>query len=400
VLALASFLGFGALLVLYGANASELIVALELDYADLGLLGSMLSLGLGLGIVLAGPIIDRTPRRPLFLGATALVSFATLTIGSRTGYSALLTHTFILGFGAGFYETVLNTLIIEHFREEAPRRLVFVHSAATAAASATPLLIETARRFTSIPWYETFRFAGLAHLLLFLLAAVSPMDPGRNTRPAPARAGRTQSRSDSAVPSGRADDRMALIAICVATFAYVGVESAVSLFVADHATSVLSLDPSRGARAISAFWGGLLAGRLAVGLSPKPAGPGMISLLACGAIGVIVAFGSGWITTPEWAMVLLGGFLGGVFPVMIGTAGLALPSAAGLAVGLAGGLGSLGGFAIPWITGQLASAHDLPTALSSLGAWLAALVAATAFVARRQRPAPPTHREGEGIVRR
>jgi hypothetical protein len=58
-LAVASFLAFGALLVLYGANASEMIEALGLGYADLGLLGSCLSLGLGVGIVIAGP-----PRRP------------------------------------------------------------------------------------------------------------------------------------------------------------------------------------------------------------------------------------------------------------------------------------------------------------------------------------------------
>ena len=37
ILAVASFLAFGALLVLYGANASELIDTLELDYEQFGL---------------------------------------------------------------------------------------------------------------------------------------------------------------------------------------------------------------------------------------------------------------------------------------------------------------------------------------------------------------------------
>ena len=45
-----------------------------------------------------------------------------------------------------------------------------------------------------------------------------------------------------------------------------------------------------------------------------------------------VAFGQGMIDTPEIAMAGIGFFLGGVFPVMIGLAGLALPSAPGLAV--------------------------------------------------------------------
>ncbi len=380
VLALASFLGFGALLVLFGANSSELIIALGLDYADLGLLGSMLSLGLGLGIVLAGPIIDRFPRRPLFAASMALVAASTVTIGPRTGYSALLFHTFALGFGAGFYETVLNALIVERFAENAPRRLIFVHSAATAAASATPLLFEFARHFAAIPWHATFRYAGFAHLVLMVAGALSPIDEGweRVARRRPTTTSPTRAK-------GPPDDRLALAAICLATFTYVGVESAISLFVVDQTTSVLGLDANRGARAISAFWGGLLVGRLAIGFGRRPAGPGLIALLACGAVGVIVAFGSGWMVSPELAMALVGGFLGGVFPVMIGTAGLAFPSAAGLAVGLAGGLGSLGGFAIPWLTGRLANATDLPMALTSLGAWLAALVFASAFVARRRR---------------
>ena len=84
ILAVTSFLAFGALLVLYGANSSELIATLELDYADLGLVGSMLSLGLGLGITLAGPLIDRFPRRPLFVGACTLVLSAAVTLTFQT----------------------------------------------------------------------------------------------------------------------------------------------------------------------------------------------------------------------------------------------------------------------------------------------------------------------------
>jgi fucose permease len=284
---------------------------------------------------------------------------------------------------------VLNALIVESFGEHAPRRLVFVHAAATAAASATPLLFELARNTVSIPWYQTFRVAGLAHVLLLALGALVPMDaaPSRAAAGDAAAATRAAGAGEAATPidGPRAvDDRVALAAICLTTFAYVGVESAISLFVSDHATSALALDPARAARSISAFWGGLLVGRLAIGLAPRPIGPGTISICACASVVVMVAFGTGWVATPELAMTLVGIFLGGVFPVMIGTAGLALPSASGLAVGLAGGLGSLGGFVIPWLTGRIANATDLATALTSLAGWLAALVLAAAFVARRR----------------
>lgn len=381
-LSVASFLGFGALLVLFGANSSELIESLSLDYADLGLLGSMLSLGLGCGIILAGPIIDRFPRRPLYLASCGLVLLATTTLGPNTSYAALLAHTIAIGFGAGFYETVLNALIVEESSTSAPRRLIFVHSAATLAASVTPLLFAVARASESMPWYETFRVVGLAHILLMVVALFVPMGAPQHYLKAKAQMNRVAAGFASSRPK---DDRIALAAVCVATFAYVGVESAISLFVVDHASTELGLDTARAARTISAFWGGLLIGRLAIGFSPRPIGAGILSAFAAVAALLIMAFGGGLIGSPEVAMAGVGFFLGGVFPVMIGLAGIAFPSSAGTAVGLAGGLGSLGGFVVPWLTGRLANGIGLSLALASLGVWLLALAAAAAFVRTRTR---------------
>jgi predicted MFS family arabinose efflux permease len=68
-LAFAAFLLFGVMLVLVGANQAELARDLELDLAGSGLLVSLLSVGLGVGVLGAGPLVDRLPRRPLFVGA-------------------------------------------------------------------------------------------------------------------------------------------------------------------------------------------------------------------------------------------------------------------------------------------------------------------------------------------
>ena len=82
-------------------------------------------------------------------------------------------------------------------------------------------------------------------------------------------------------------------------------------------------------------------------------------------------------------MALIGFFLGGVFPVMIGLAGIAMPSKPGLAVGLAGGLGSLGGFIVPWLSGVIAQSTSLGFALATQGAWLSLLVAGAAVAHHR-----------------
>ena len=376
-LATASFLAFGTLLVLFGANATQIISDLGLDYAQFGLLGSMLSLGLGVGIVAAGPISDRFPRRPLFITACGVVLAAATTLGPQTSYDRLVLHMIAIGLGAGFYETVLNAIVVEDFPETAGRRLLFIHSGAPLAACVVPLLIDFVRESGSIEWYETFRLAGLLHLPLAIAACFVTMGFSRSKR---------QSEPESAQPETPrlAPDRLSLLAICAATFAYVGVESALTIFVVDHAATDLGLPAARAARTISAFWGGLLVGRLGAGLSSRSPGAGTTSVLAAAAAAMILAFELDHFGSPEFAMAAVGLVLGGVFPIMIGLAGKTLPSSPATALGLAGGLGSLGGFVVPWATGRVAADAGLPIAFTSLAAWLLLLSLAAAAVRFRQ----------------
>ena len=167
-------------------------------------MGSTLSLGLGAGIVLAGPTVDRLPRRPLYVLACLVVVAAATTLGPESDYRALLLHTFAIGFGAGFYETVLNAMIVEQLKEQAPRRLVFIHAAATGAASVTPLLFEFARTIMTLTWYDTFRIVGLSHGALVLAAAFVPMH-----RPPIVRAAEAAGPGAS-IASPKGGDRMAL----------------------------------------------------------------------------------------------------------------------------------------------------------------------------------------------
>lgn len=351
---------------------------LDLEYADFGLLGSMLSLGLGVGIVAAGPISDRFPRRPLFITACLIVAAATITLGPDTSFEGLIAQLLAVGFGAGFYETVLNAIIVEKFPETAERRLLFIHSSAPLAACVVPILISLAREAGSLQWHESFQLAGLLHLPLALAACFLRLDFSNSRRPA------DQPVTKSSDPS-KTGDRIALAALCGATFSYVGVESALTIFVVDHAATDLGLPAARAAQTISAFWGGLLVGRLGAGLSPRSPGAGTIALLAACAAGMLLAFELHVFGSPEFAMGAIGLALGGVFPVMMGLAGRTLPDSPATALGLAGGLGSLGGFMIPWLTGRLATEVGLPLAFACLAGWLMLLAAVAAVVARRFR---------------
>lgn len=377
----AAFFAFGSLLVLFGANASGIIRELELDYDDFGFVASVLSLGIGCGILCAGPLIDRLPRRPLFFAAVGSVVLATIVLGPETGYDALLVSSFTIGFGAGFYETLLNAVIVEESGVLAPRRLLFIHSAATLGATLTPFAIGLLREPLDLHWYDSFRASGFLHAALFLGIPLLP-NRGR-TLPASSIPSSIGSRSHSGASPPRS--LLLLSAICLSTFVYVGVESTLTFFVADHAQNELGFAADRSTGIVGFFWAGLLAGRLSIGLSRRTPDAGMTALLALFASSVLGAyFFAGWSDLPELVTAMAGFFLGGVFPIMIGLAGMTLPGATGTAVGLAAGLGSLGGFFIPWLTGILATYQSLALALSTLSVWLLALVAATAFVQWRQ----------------
>jgi fucose permease len=370
-LATAAFFAFGALLVLFGANASDIIRDLSLDYSDFGLVASMLSMGIGCGILCAGPLADRLPRRPLFFVSVGGVAVASFWVGPTTGYTTLLIVSFAIGFGAGFYETLLNTVIVEQSGISAPRRLLFIHSAATLGATITPFAIGLLREPLSVSWYDSFHAAGSLHVALLLGLPLLPATVG--DRP---------SSEIQRIPQ-ESDGRFLLASICTVTFVYVGVESALTFFVADYAQNDLGLAAGRASGVIGFFWLGLLIGRLAVGLTPRSPSAGSTALLALVSAGIVAVFFLGGSLAAEIAMTLTGLFLGGVFPIMIGMAGMARPNATGLAVSLAAGLGSLGGFAIPWLTGVLATSTSLATALAMLSVWLLLLVIASAVVHRR-----------------
>ena len=62
-------------------NDDEMARALDLDLAGSGLLVSFLALGLGVGVVAGGPLVDRFPRRPAFVGAMLLAGVPLLCAG-------------------------------------------------------------------------------------------------------------------------------------------------------------------------------------------------------------------------------------------------------------------------------------------------------------------------------
>lgn len=375
------FLMFGVNLVLVGANQADLARALGLDLAQSGLLGATLALGIGVGVAGSGPFVDRLPRRPLFLGSTLVAGVALLLFDESMGFRRALVQVALVGFGIGVQETLVNACVAQVHGERATKPLLVVHSAATLGAMLAPpaagWLAEQAHGSWNWSWATSFQATGLTELALAAAALAVRF-------PEPRHAGSAPHAPLAAVLSP------ALLPFLLVGFAYVGVESTLTLFAVPYATDALALDEQSGRVAISTLWMGLLVGRLGLLLVPREidarllAGAGFAgALVLAGGIGgglesIAAVFGS------------IGLVLGVVFPVMIALAAQRFPEARGTAVGLVAGAAALGGFALPWLHGALGDRAGIGVALLALAPWCAAvaLAAVVAWREARHRVAP------------
>jgi fucose permease len=354
---------FGAALVLPGAAQPDLAARLGLDLAAAGLVASALSLGLGLGVVAGGPLTDRFPRRPLLAGAAALAALAGLMVPLAPSYAGALAGAVGIGLGAGVYETLLNAAVPERKPESAAARLSLLHACATLGAGlGAPALgwVAAARGFAGAYGALGAAFAVVAALGLAVRMAEPPhARPGAALAPLRLRA---------------------LLPFALAAFAYVGLETALSVLAAPYAASH-GLGAARGMRALSAFWLGLLAARVAFAWLGRPARPAQLRFAGAAGALALAAGAAAPGVPPELAFGAVGLALGVVFPLVVTLAGAAAPERRATAVGLVVGAGSLGGFALPWLAGALG---DRIGARGAVGA-LALAAAAVALAPREPR---------------
>ena len=368
----AAFFLFGVVLVVLGVCQPGITASLGLSHAGFGLLGSSLSVGIGVGVLAAGPLVDRYARRPIFLVSTLVAGTALATVEPGISANRAMLHIAAMGAGCGVFDTLLNAVTVERYGNKTVRPMAFLHALVPVGGIATPWLVH--HLGGSSEWISIFRTMGFAFLALSVWVACVRL-------PAPQRTAATASAN-----AGSDFLRPAFLALCVVGIAYVGVEAAFTLFATPYAMGGLGLGEAGGARSISAFWLGILLGRIFLMLPRGIVDARVLVAAGTAAATAVVAGVSMELEFLDWLMGFLGLALSAVFPVMIMLAGQLVPNAPGKAVGMVAGLGSFGGFGLPWLTGALADATHIGTAFASLGIWCGVIAIAGAVAFRAQAP--------------
>jgi fucose permease len=363
----ASFLCFGTLIVLVGANQAELARTLALDLEQTGMLGAALALGAGAGIAAAGPLVDRLPRRPLFAAAALLCALPLLTVRPGTSYAEMLVRVLVTGLGGGLYNTTVNAVLSSRPRAAATRALAVVHGAATVGAIGGPMLYGWATRRHD--WTVGLQIIGAAHVALAAAAALVPI-------PGP---GGGEPRAERVPLAG-------LGPYAVLLFCYVGIEVGSTNFAVPYAIAELGLDAERGRAAISALWAGVLAMRVLLYLVPALQTPRALAGAGLASTMVVAAGVAARPPIVELFFGAIGLAIGVVYPLTMALLGERFVAARGTATGLAGGAGALGAVLVPWLTGALGDRSGVGVAVGSLAVWGAGL-ALMAVLLPRSAPA-------------
>jgi fucose permease len=345
------------------------------DRATIGITFFTNSAGFVLAGLTNGALMQRFGvRMALALGGAAIAA-AGLYIATRPPFVAFVAVQVVIGYGIGVLESVLNPGIAS--MPKATSLLNRLHAFFGVGALLGPVIAAWIVSFGS--WTVVWLVLALTCVPLtagFLVAypgpaptwpAVAASEPGAQ----PADTG-TRAAKEAGSPAGRL-----LVAtlrdpgvLCGAAMlaVYVGLEIGVGNWGFSYLVQARGLTGTLAGYSVSGYWLGLTAGRFLISPVAARAGVTTVRMMYVCLAGIIAAATLAWLAptaaTSSAALVLLGFFLGPVFPTTMAiTPRLTTPQLVPTAIGVMNAGAIVGDAALPWLAGVIAQGTGIWTLL-------------------------------------
>lgn len=367
---------------------------LHLSYALGGFLFSASSFGFLLGALAAGILLDRVPPHLFALTGSLIVAAGLLGLAVSHGYLTALAAVAVTAVAGGALTTQANSAISDLFSHKRSAALSLVNVSFGGGALLAPFFASAVIAATH-GWRDLYTWGVILLAPLVILAAVTRFPPRQ-----------VHNSSTGGAASGIGMGRLAVTRagalMVLTTVVAAGIEWGYAYWSASYFTGVTHLSTDLAATFSSAFWAGMLLGRVVFGRILTRFSPDSVLAVAC--ILTLVAGAGATLTTssPVAAVsaVLLGATLAAVIPTLIGLLTDAYPTSSGAVSGLAMFAAGLGSLAAPSLIGVIARAESLRTAMIVIPAAAIILLglqrAATQSLARlgqqyhSKSPADPT----------
>jgi fucose permease len=381
---LVSYLAF----VLVGVNAGVggvLLLAQMGDYgvdrATIGITFFTGSAGFVAAGLSTGVLIGRFGVRLALAAGGGAYVLAGLYLATRPPFVAFVGVQLVVGYGLGILESGLNAYLAA--LPGAAPLLNRLHAFFGVGALAGPVL--AAWLISVASWTVVWLILALAFVpLVAAFLAVYPGRPPAAVEGSP-REMSTQAPGTAALPSGTSagtpttperaggllgaalrEPGVVLGAVMLAV--YVGLELSVGNWGFSYLVQARALARPLAGYAVSGYWLGLTLGRFLISPLADRLGAATAGMMYTCLAGVTAATTLAWVSPnaalASAALMLLGFFLGPIFPTMMAiTPRLAPPKLAPTAIGVMNAAAVVGGAGLPWLAGAVAQDTGIWTLL-------------------------------------
>ncbi len=338
---------FGIVMAILGAVLPSVISKFDISLANAGSLFLLMSLGMLIGSLFFGPVVDRFGYKWLLVICTALVFAGIEGIAFAPSMMVLKIALLLTGFAGGAINGGANALVADISKENRGSGLSFLGVFFGIGAFSVPFLIGS---LLGIFDYENLiATAGLLILipLLFFLAIKFPASKHNQGFPLAEGIGLLKESN--------------LLLLGIMLFVQSGLEMVISGWSATYLSEVLHVGSREAVFLLSVYWLSLMIARLLLGNLLKTVAREKILTFAymiaiAGAVLMIVSKGK---VMAVAGLGLIGFGFAAVFPLVLAFVGDAYSKLSGTAFSLVLALGLVGGMLFPYITGILAEVVGL-----------------------------------------
>lgn len=298
----------------------------------------------------SGRILSRLNLGALLALSCLATAAALLGYAVAPRWAFMVAIAILAGLGAGAIDAGLNTYVATH---HSPRTLNFLHASYGLGTAAGPAIM-TAVLAAASPWQRGYALVGIGQLVLAAcFAATFRLWPATDAGAA----------SPPTATANRDTLRLPVAWVSMAAFfLYTGIEAAFGAWAYSLFHEARGVDMASAAFWVSAYWGGLMAGRLVFGVISAWAPLG--TLIRGSVVGIAAGAALVWLSpTVEaglFGLALAGFACGPVFPSLIASTPARVGEAhAANLVGFEISAAALGQSLLPALLGYAAEAAGL-----------------------------------------
>src|SRR5437660_2238479 len=268
------------------------------------------ALGFALGVTISGTLSTRMNSKYLLMIGVSIIGIAAIIIPWTHIFALLLGAQFVAGIGFGVVDVSINVITTLIFHDVLGEILNILHSAFGLGALIGPLLLSLALKFLNEPIWAFAAGTVIALIAFVLLVPQHILALVRQY---------SQSEQPSIASQGKVLARAALWFMALQMFLYVAAETGFSSWVATATSQSANVSLVIAAPTAAMFWLSLTGGRLLGAQLLKHSLLNenhllYLSFIGGGLSGLLVAMFIGQLWLDFAASLLMGLFLGPIFP--------------------------------------------------------------------------------------